>query len=102
MPDADLSATLAEAKRRHHHGHTSNPRRDYCTADNQDWPCDVSRLLTALEAVLKLAEEWEAEAADPRWQITPEDCGVALAGHDHAVSLREAIATALQGKEAGE
>ena len=54
MTADDLSATLSGIGKRHHHGHTSNPRRDYCTADNQDWPCDVASLLAAIDAVLKL------------------------------------------------
>jgi hypothetical protein len=43
-------ADLAEITRRHGRQHTTNPRQDYCPADNQDWPCDVARLLEALES----------------------------------------------------
>ena len=32
--------------RRHIRGVPSNPARAYCTADNQDWPCDAIWLLS--------------------------------------------------------
>ena len=36
----------AGIERRHIRGETSNPARAYCTADNQDWPCDAIWLLS--------------------------------------------------------
>jgi hypothetical protein len=39
------------ARRIHHHSHVTNPRRDYCTRDNEDWPCTVIRLLDELDEV---------------------------------------------------
>ena len=66
-------------------------------------------LLAALEAVLKLADDWNAKAKKIGGQISLEDCDGAVAGfkmigyqnhRDHAVALREAI-TAVLTKEAG-
>ena len=82
MADDDrVASTLAAIGKYHHHGHTSNPRRDYCIWDNQDWPCDVACLLAALEAVLKLADESDHQDV---WTLNP-------------ASVREAISAALSG-----
>ena len=67
-------------------------------------------LLTALEAVQALANEWEAKAKKIGGQITLKDCDGAVAGFKmigyqnhvaHAKALREAI-TAELTKGAGE
>jgi hypothetical protein len=90
QPDTISSAMLAGVKRRHRRGRTSNPRRDYCYADNQDWPCDSTRLVAAVEAALELC----AEAQD--WgRGNPE---VLLFEQD----VRRDITAALTGQEAGD
>jgi hypothetical protein len=102
MPDDRVAAALDEAgriadlRRRHHHGHTSNPRRDYCTADNQDWPCDATRLLAAVEAVLKLTAPGSEIHRDLDGNL--ESPLVQLVRCD---AVRETIRAALTGEEAG-
>jgi hypothetical protein len=68
-------------------------------------------LLGAVEAVLKLADGWDAKAKEIGAQIELEDCegataGFKMIGHmnhrDHAAKVREAITSALAGKEAGD
>jgi hypothetical protein len=63
-------------------------------------PVDGSRLLAAVEAALKLADEWEAKAKKIGGQIALEDCDGAVAGfkmigyqnhRDHAKALRAAL-----------
>jgi hypothetical protein len=65
----------------------------------------------ALEAVLKLADDWSAKAAEIGAQIELEDCegataGFKMIGHmnhrDHAAKIRAAITAALAGKEAND
>jgi hypothetical protein len=87
----DPAAALEGMKRGHHHSHTSNPRRDYCRWDNQDWPCDTARLAAALEAVLKLADEAEPVDRDYGgepiwWSLKPAE-------------IREAVTRELTGEE---
>ena len=59
MPD-DPSATLSGIRERYAHGaRITATGRDVCASAD-----DVPLLLAALEAVLKLADEWEAKAAE--------------------------------------
>lgn len=69
----------------------------------------VLPLLAFAEAVLKLADEWDAESdhldglaerGDGDEEGRPVMAGQAIAYHDAAVDLREAIAAALAGEEA--
>ena len=81
MPDADLSATLAEIRQRRANseiGGFLRPTLAQLDASAEDVP----RLLAALEAVLKLTGEWNA-----LWPC--------------ATQVREAITAELTGKEAG-
>jgi hypothetical protein len=72
-------------------------------------PHAALRLVAALEAVLKLADDWSAKATEIGAQIELEDCegataGFKMIGHmnhrDHAAKIRGAITAALAGKEA--
>ena len=72
---------------------------------------DVPLLVTGYEALLKLADDWEAKAEKIGAQIALEDCDGASAGfkmigyqnhRDHAKALRAAIGAALTGKEGTE
>ncbi len=65
-------------------------------------------LLAGYEALLKLADDWDATARMIGGQVALEDCDGATAGfkmigyqnhRDHAEALREAIRAALAGKE---
>lgn len=67
---------------------------------------DVPRLLKAVEAALKLADDWDAESdhlddlaerGDGDEEGRPVMAGQAIAYHDAAVDLREAITAALAG-----
>jgi hypothetical protein len=51
-PATTLLAGIRDEFKYHMHVYTLNPRRDYCTSDNQNWPCDVARLLDAAEALV--------------------------------------------------
>jgi hypothetical protein len=62
-------AGRAELRRLHSHGHTGNPRRDYCSKDNEDWPCAVTRLLAALDRA-------EDSAAAGLWKQLCDDAGI--------------------------
>jgi hypothetical protein len=70
---------------------------------------DVPRLLKAVEDALKLADDWDAKAREIAEQITSQDTEGAVAGfkvigvtryQEGARALREAITTALAGKDA--
>ncbi len=55
----------------------------------------VPALLAAVEAALKLADEWEQEGVDPGWQLTNEDAAAGLAGREHSSALQGAITAVL-------
>jgi hypothetical protein len=74
------SEQIADMRRRHQHGHTSNPRRDYCYSDNQDWPCDVVQLLDAFDG------HRVAGGADSEWRehvAAPPAAGVQACSRCH-------------------
>ena len=67
---------------------------------------DIPRLLKAVEAALKLADKWEAEARgiflEAARTAEAGEVGVASALQSAAADLREAIRASLTGQEAGD
>lgn len=68
----------------------------------------MPRLVAAVDAALKLADDWDAESdhlddlaerSDGDEEGRPVMAGQAIAYHDAAVDLREAVTAALAGKE---
>jgi hypothetical protein len=107
-PADPAAAILAGIKRLHRRGYTSNPRRYYCYADNQDWPCDVSCLVAAMDAALKAADS--ARATDRNcacsWCAQKRGEGLMaplpLTWDLDPAKLREDITAALTGKESSD
>jgi hypothetical protein len=111
MPD-DLTATLEEIKERWSKVERVElkpevvPEPGYQTP----WLPDVDHLVKAVEAVLKLADDWKAKADEIGGQIALEDCDGATAGfkmigsqthRNHATALRETVTRALNGDTDG-
>ena len=108
MPDVSLSVTLEEIRERHgafvRHGGALLTRSEARNAAALS-AADVPFLLAALDAVLKQAVEWEAEAwrldgladreADPQSRIAVSLR--AQAYEDCAAKVREAITRELTG-----
>lgn len=103
MPD-----DLAYIASRHVRRTTANPPRDYCPADNQDWPCDTRRALDAAgswreHAELDCAALGRAWACGTAWDDVagrwPDGLGLTAAGL-HPETLR-ACAAALRDRVQG-
>ena len=108
MSDDQLTATLAEIRA---FDYKPVPQGSEVFEQAIRAARDVPRLLAlvagqraALDAVLKLADEWDAKAKKIGGQIALEDCNGATAGfkmigyqnhRDHAAALREAITAEL-------
>ena len=91
MPPDDLTAALRPIKNRAAIAYAS-PRA--CSQSQADVPV----LVAALEAVLKLADDWAREGEGPIWRLDDEDAGERMASREHATALREAITREITGK----
>jgi hypothetical protein len=90
MPD-DLASTLDEVRGRYAHGaKITATGRDVCASAD-----DVPRLAAAVEAVLKVADEWEQD----RYKGTST---LEWIHQRCAERLREAVTRELTGKEGGD
>lgn len=87
MPDNPAASALDGIRER-----ANGPMRKFSDVDASQR--DIARLIAAIEAALKLADEWDAPVPeyDDRMNVR-QDC---------AVRLHEAITAALAGKEAGD
>ena len=104
MPDP-LASTLAGIRERLNGSWTN-------VAVRQVWVDDAPRLFAAVEAVLKLADDWDGKAAAFTAAASrdggPSRMTRAMLGarvqvlQDCAKALREAVTAALAGKEAGD
>ena len=86
MTDTDPSATLSAIRER---GYRNGATGAECARLSDAAAVDIPVLVAALEAALKLADEWKTFAAPGDAQ---DEC---------ADELREAITAALAGKESG-
>lgn len=104
----DLREVLGAMRREHEQNPIAllpadDPNRDYYNSDDmclecaQDWPCDASRALDTLAAVLDLADDWEGEAEGIESTFMPGPNSTTAAGalRDHAEDVRAVIANAL-------
>jgi hypothetical protein len=89
MADApDPAAALAALKSRHYRiPDPAGTGEGICESDRHRWPCHAHRALSALEAVLKLADEadsvgWDIDPARVREAITRELAGEEARGGD--------------------
>jgi hypothetical protein len=106
MPDADpVAARLAEIKERAQGEQAACARHGW---EASRLCADAIAVVSAVEAVLALAGEWETRAAEIASQIELQDCDGALAGfkmigsqgfRDSARDLQAAISAELLGKD---
>lgn len=94
MTDADPSAALSGIRER---GYRNGATGAECARLSDSAAADIPVLVAALEAVLKLADNWEATAATL-------DGGTARANAllDCTASFRETITRELSGQETGD
>jgi hypothetical protein len=110
VADDPLSAALESLKHDHRQIVSEHyPAPGACLACRGPWPCQEYRAAAALDTVLKLADDWDAEAREIWAQVT-EDMGATVAGfkaigatdrQEHARALREAVTRELTGEAQG-
>lgn len=115
MTDTDpLAAELAAIRRRAEDitsSHGDPGEEDSCDLNGETCTGhDAERLLGGYDALLKLADEWEAKGAEIWETITLQDCDGASAGfraigaenyRHRAKDLRATVSAALLGEEPG-
>ena len=103
MADDQLTATLSGIRSRHRPVTILAGSRDQvCESDRRRWPCHAHVLGEALDAVLKLTDDWDAEARNIYLEAVRTadagEVGAASALQSAAGDLREAITRALTGE----
>jgi hypothetical protein len=91
----DLAAALAEERAILAAAADAADQRAWRIAAQIYGTLKAHALLAAVEAALKLADEWEQEGVDPSWQLTNEDAAAGLAAREHSSALQGAITAVL-------
>ena len=108
MADVDLTAELAKMRARRNRWHDTSPSP---AVDFEDWATfleasaeDIPVLLGVVDAVLKLADEWDAATIKTTAQLAEAGMPAAVkatesgdVGNPRSVELRAAIARTLNG-----